>query len=161
MIICFSRSPHLDLGGLGAWAPPCVALGLHVSPLPRAPGPLPLLLSPPSRCGALDSLAGCDSVSSAPVRSSRLPLSEDDVSRRVCVRRRHRLPPCRVGFHLPPWSHVRLLAGFLLIQVHQHNVALLSLGLLRWLLSTSAAWLVAFFASCYARATFPAHVLDW
>ena len=38
------------------------------------------------------------------------------------------------------------IAGFLLVQIHQHNVALLSLGLLRFalrlLLSSTAAWLV-------------------
>ncbi len=39
------------------------------------------------------------------------------------------------------------IAGFLLVQIHQHNVALLSLGLLWFaplLLSSTAAWLMTF-----------------
>ena len=61
----FIFSPHLDLGSARGSLPasPCGSTCRRC--LLASGGSLPVLLSPPSRCSALDALAGCDSASSA------------------------------------------------------------------------------------------------
>ena len=107
-VLCFF-SPHLDLG-LARGPLPASPWGSTCRRCLRAPAPLPVLLSPPSCCDALDALAGCDSASSAScsVRSFRLPPTEDDDSRCVSVWRRHRERRCRTGIQFP---HRRRVQG--------------------------------------------------